>query len=65
LDFWTEWLLGYNDDARFMQKAYKVEFRCEYSRLQAKVWLEKDTKVKEAGEPVPKISKHLEHVSAK
>eukprot|EP00090_Calanus_glacialis_P031617 TRINITY_DN52596_c0_g1_i1.p1 TRINITY_DN52596_c0_g1~~TRINITY_DN52596_c0_g1_i1.p1 ORF type:complete len:455 (-),score=159.08 TRINITY_DN52596_c0_g1_i1:160-1524(-) len=50
--------LGHNDDGKFMQKANKVEFRCEYSPLQVKVWVEKDTKAKEVTpQPVPKIVK--------
>eukprot|EP00092_Neocalanus_flemingeri_P012381 GFUD01013349.1.p1 GENE.GFUD01013349.1~~GFUD01013349.1.p1 ORF type:complete len:457 (-),score=135.52 GFUD01013349.1:130-1500(-) len=50
--------LGHNDDGKFMQKANKVEFRCEYSPLQVKVWLEKDTKAKEVTpHPVPNIKK--------
>jgi len=39
--------LGHNDDGKFMQKANKVEFRCEHTPLQVKVFVEKDTKAKE------------------
>lgn len=39
--------LGHNDDGKFMQKANKVEFRCEFSPKQVLVWVEKDTKAKE------------------
>merc|ERR1712079_132661 len=50
--------LGHNDDGKFMQKANKVEFRCEYSPKQVMVWVEKDTKAKEVTHlPVPKIKK--------
>lgn len=50
--------LGHNDDGKFMQKANKVEFRCEYSPLQVKVWVEKDTKDKTVTpQPVPHIAK--------
>jgi len=50
--------LGHNDDGKFMQKANKVEFRCEYSPLQVKVWVEKDTKDKTVTpQPVPNIVK--------
>jgi len=50
--------LGHNDDGKFMQKANKVEFRCEYSPKQVMVWVEKDTKAKEVTNlPVPKIKK--------
>jgi len=50
--------LGHNDDGKFMQKANKVEFRCEYSPLQVKVWVDKDPKTKEiTALPIPKIIK--------
>jgi len=50
--------LGNNDDGKFMQKANKVEFRCEYSPLQVMVWIEKDTKDKQViPQPLPKIKK--------
>jgi len=50
--------LGHNDDGKFMQKANKVEFRCEHSPLQVKVWVDKDPKTKEVTAlPIPKIIK--------
>jgi len=50
--------LGHNDDGKFMQKANKVEFRCEYSPKKLTVWVEKDTKAKEVTPlPTPKITK--------
>jgi len=50
--------LGNNDDGKFMQKANKVEFRCEYSPLQVKVWVEKDTKDKQIiPQATPKVVK--------
>jgi alpha-tubulin suppressor-like RCC1 family protein len=39
--------LGHNDDGKFMAKANKVEYRCEYSPKQIMVFVEKDTKAKE------------------
>lgn len=48
--------LGHNDDGKFMQKANKVEFRCEYSPKQVMVFVEKDTKAKEVTNlPLPTI----------
>jgi alpha-tubulin suppressor-like RCC1 family protein len=50
--------LGHNDDGKFMQKANKVEFRCEFSPKQVMVWVEKDTKAKEVTHlPQPTIKK--------
>jgi len=50
--------LGHNDDGKFMQKANKIEYRCEYSPLQVKLWVEKDAKSKEVTPlPAPKIIK--------
>ena len=41
-----------------LDNVFQVEFRCEYSPLQVKVWVEKDTKAKEVTpQPVPKIVK--------
>jgi len=50
--------LGHNDDGKFMQKANKVEFRCEYSPKEVTCFIEKDTKAKEVTAlPTPKIVK--------
>lgn len=50
--------LGHNDDGKFMQKANKIEFRCEYIPKQVLVFVEKDTKNKEVTPlPTPKIKK--------
>lgn len=48
--------LGHNDDGKFLAKAKKVEYRCEYSPVEVKVWVEKDMKTKEVTVlPTPKI----------
>ena len=50
--------LGHNDDGKFIAKAKKVEFRCEYSPKQVAVWVEKDPKSKEVTPlDTPKIVK--------
>jgi len=50
--------LGHNDDGKFMAKANKVEFRCEYSPKQITTFVEKDTKAKEVTHlPQPNIKR--------
>lgn len=39
--------LGHNDDGKYMERANKIEYRCEYSPKQVTTYLEKDTKAKE------------------
>jgi len=39
--------LGHNDDGRYLEKANKVEFRCEFSPKQIQTFFDKDPKEKE------------------
>jgi len=51
-------VLGHNDDGKYMEKANKVNFRCEFSPKQVVTFLEKDTKAKEVTAlPYPHIVK--------
>ena len=50
--------LGHNDDGKFISRANKVDFRCEYSPKQVSIWVDKDAKTKEVTHlPIPKIVK--------
>ena len=51
-------MLGHNDDGKFIAKANKVEYRCEYAPKQVSVWVDKDPKTKEVTPlDMPKIVK--------
>jgi len=51
-------MLGHNDDGKFIAKANKVEYRCEYAPKQVSVWVDKDPKTKEVTPlDMPKILK--------
>ena len=51
-------MLGHNDDGKFIAKANKVEYRCEYAPKQVSVWVDKDPKTKEVTPlEMPKIVK--------
>jgi len=52
--------LGHNDEGKFIEKAKKVEFRCEYSPKQIMGFLEKDTKEKEV---IPLAIPHMVKIS--
>ena len=50
--------LGHNDDGKFIARANKVEFRCEYAPKQVTVFVDKDTKTKEVTPlDIPRIVK--------
>jgi len=50
--------LGHNDDGKFIAKAKKVEFRCEFAPKQVMMWVDKDPKSKEVTAlEIPKIVK--------
>ena len=50
--------LGHNDDGKFISRANKVDYRCEYSPKQVAIWVDKDAKTKEITHlPIPKIVK--------
>jgi len=50
--------LGHNDEGRYIEKAGKVEFHCEFSPKQISAFFEKDTKEKEViALPYPHIVK--------
>lgn len=50
--------LGHNDDGKFIARANKVEFRCEYAPKQVTMFVDKDSKTKEVTPlDTPKIVK--------
>lgn len=50
--------LGHNDDGKFISRANKVDYRCEYSPKQVSIWVDKDSKTKEVTHlQIPKIVK--------